>query len=172
MRSRRRLPSSKHPAANSADTGPSAGVLSQAGALLSWTSERADMLFVCERMRKAAADKRQPQRAQRATYTEGRGHAFRPRVRTKSVAAKRDPRPRCSRRRSAGGDGGTTLFRSVSSDEDGGDPANIAASGSEQSDRGAIARAAQNQHSCERRKIARRRAEPGSTGVMLLCGGS
>jgi hypothetical protein len=40
---------------------------------------------------------------------------------------------RCSRRRSAGGDGGTTLFRSVSSDEDGGNPANIAASGSEQS---------------------------------------
>jgi hypothetical protein len=29
----------------------------------------------------------------------------------------------------AGGDGGTTLFRSVSSDEDGGNPANIAASG-------------------------------------------
>ena len=32
----------------------------------------------------------------------------------------------------AGGDGGTTLFRSVSSDEDGGNLANIAASGSEQ----------------------------------------
>ena len=37
--------------------------------------------------------------------------------------------PRCSRRRSAGGDDGTTLFRSVISDEDGGNPANIAASG-------------------------------------------
>src|SRR4029453_7580055 len=37
---------------------------------------------------------------------------------------------RCARRRSAGGDGGTTLLRSVSSDEDGGTPANIAASGS------------------------------------------
>jgi hypothetical protein len=36
---------------------------------------------------------------------------------------------RCSRRRSAGGDGATTLFRSVSSDEDGGNAANIAASG-------------------------------------------
>jgi hypothetical protein len=31
------------------------------------------------------------------------------------------------------GDGGTTLFRSIISDEDGGNPANIAASGSEQS---------------------------------------
>ena len=36
---------------------------------------------------------------------------------------------RCSRRRAAGGDGGTTLFRSGSSDEDGGNLANIAASG-------------------------------------------
>jgi hypothetical protein len=35
---------------------------------------------------------------------------------------------RCSRRRSVGGDGGTTLFRSARSDEDGGNPANIAAS--------------------------------------------
>jgi hypothetical protein len=35
---------------------------------------------------------------------------------------------RCSRRRSAGGDDGTTLFRSVISDEDGGNLANIAAS--------------------------------------------
>ena len=36
---------------------------------------------------------------------------------------------RCSRRRSAEGDGGTTLFRPGGSDEDGGNPANIAASG-------------------------------------------
>src|SRR5688500_2591827 len=43
-----------------------AAVLSQAGAPLSWTSERTDMLFVCERVRKAAANKRQPQRAERA----------------------------------------------------------------------------------------------------------
>jgi dolichol-phosphate mannosyltransferase len=42
--------------------------LSKAGAPLSWTSERADMLFVCERVRKAAATKRQPQRAERAIY--------------------------------------------------------------------------------------------------------
>ena len=35
---------------------------------------------------------------------------------------------RCSRRRSAGGDGGTTLFRSAIFDEDGGNPADIAAS--------------------------------------------
>jgi hypothetical protein len=59
---------------------------------------------------------------------------------------RRRRRIRCSRRRShnkgasaastspsgelcAGGDDGTTLFRSVSSDEDGGNPANIAASG-------------------------------------------
>jgi hypothetical protein len=45
-------------------------VLSQAGAPLSWTSERADTLFVCERVRKAAAHKRQPQRAERAMSTE------------------------------------------------------------------------------------------------------
>jgi hypothetical protein len=35
---------------------------------------------------------------------------------------------RCSRRLSTGGDDGTTLFRSVSADEDGGNAANIAAS--------------------------------------------
>ena len=46
------------------DRGPAA--LSQAGAPLSWTSERADTLFVCERVRKAAATERQPQRAERA----------------------------------------------------------------------------------------------------------
>jgi hypothetical protein len=52
---------------------------------------------------------------------------------------------RCSRRRSAGGDGGTTLFRSVSSDEDGGNPANIAASGaSNQTERDARAAAQKN----------------------------
>jgi hypothetical protein len=49
---------------------------------------------------------------------------------------------RCSRRRSAREDGGTTLFRSVSFDEDGGNPANIAASGASNQTR-AIARAAQ-----------------------------
>ena len=52
---------------------------------------------------------------------------------------------RCSRRRSAGGDGGTALFRFVSSDEDGGNPANIAASGaSNQTERDARAAAQKN----------------------------
>jgi hypothetical protein len=37
-------------------------VLSEAGAPVSWTSERADTPFVCEQVRKAAATKRQPQR--------------------------------------------------------------------------------------------------------------
>ena len=46
-----------------------AAVRSQAGAPLSWTSERAGTLFVCERVRKAAANKRQPLRAERAKYT-------------------------------------------------------------------------------------------------------
>ena len=35
--------------------------------------ERADTLFVCERVRKAAANKRQPQRAERAMYTDELG---------------------------------------------------------------------------------------------------
>jgi hypothetical protein len=35
---------------------------------LSWTSERADTFFVCERDRKAAANKRQPQRVERAIH--------------------------------------------------------------------------------------------------------
>jgi hypothetical protein len=46
--------------------GSRAAVLSQAGAPLSWTNERADTLFVGERARKAAATERQPQRAERA----------------------------------------------------------------------------------------------------------
>ncbi|MCE3276089.1 MAG: hypothetical protein K0R13_1944 [Propionibacteriaceae bacterium] len=41
-------------------------MLSQAGAALSWTSERA-----CERVRKAAAHERQPERAERAMGMEG-----------------------------------------------------------------------------------------------------
>ena len=54
---------------------------------------------------------------------------------------------RCSRRRSEGGDGGTTPFRSVSSDEDGGNPANIAASGaSNQTERDARATADKVDH--------------------------
>ena len=47
-------------------SGSRSAVLSQAGAPLSWTSEQADTSFVCERVRKAAAHKRQPQRAERA----------------------------------------------------------------------------------------------------------
>jgi hypothetical protein len=42
----------------------------EAGAPLSWTSERADTLFVGERGRKAAAYERQPQRAERVMHTE------------------------------------------------------------------------------------------------------
>ena len=47
-------------------SGLRAAVLSEAGAPVSWTSERADTLFVCEQVRKAAATKRQPQRSERA----------------------------------------------------------------------------------------------------------
>jgi hypothetical protein len=53
-----------------------AAVLSQAGAPLTWTIERADMLFVCEGVRKAVASERQPQRAERAMYTEGARRSF------------------------------------------------------------------------------------------------
>ena len=51
---------------------------------------------------------------------------------------------RCSRRRSAGGDGGTTPFRSARSDEDGGNQANIAASG------------ASNRHSAMREQLQKK----------------
>jgi hypothetical protein len=78
-------------------------VLSQAGAALSWTSERADTLFVCERVRKAAAHERQPQRAERAMYKEGGDMLFVPERRRSRRAPRRDPRSRCPRRRSAGG---------------------------------------------------------------------
>jgi hypothetical protein len=56
--------------------GSRAAVLSQAGALLSWTSEGADTFFVRERVRKAAADRRQPQRAERAMDIGASGHAL------------------------------------------------------------------------------------------------
>jgi hypothetical protein len=81
-----------------------AAARSQAGAPLFWTNERADTFFVCERARKAAADKRQPQRAERAICKD-RAEAFFT-LRATTTAAD----PRCSRRRSAGGDGGTMLF--------------------------------------------------------------
>ena len=86
-----------------------------------WTSERADTLFVCEREWKAAAIERQPQRAERALHAKAAEASF-------PLGATKWADSRCSRRRSAGGDGGTTLFRFVSSDEGGGNPANIAAS--------------------------------------------
>ena len=63
-------------------------------------------------------------------------------------------------------DGGTTLFRSVSSDEDGGKSANIAASGAsnqtERDPRGARLASGANQT-----RIARRRAEPGWRAAVL-----
>ena len=58
-------------------------VLSQGGAPLSWTSERADTLFVCARVRKAAAHERQPQRAERAMQGERGDTHYRLRVTTK-----------------------------------------------------------------------------------------
>ena len=60
---------------SAAVSGSRAAVLSQAGAPLSWTSERAGTLFASERARKAAPYKRQPQRAERAMCTE-RGDTF------------------------------------------------------------------------------------------------
>jgi hypothetical protein len=48
----------------------------QAGAPLSWTSEGADMLFVGERTRKAAATERQPQRAGASNVQRNEGTRF------------------------------------------------------------------------------------------------
>jgi hypothetical protein len=58
-------------------------VLSQAGAPLSWTSEQADTSLVCARVRKAAANKRRPQRAERAMYEERADTPYRLRMTTK-----------------------------------------------------------------------------------------
>jgi hypothetical protein len=72
---------------------------------------------------------------------------------------------RGSRRRSAGGDGGTTLFRSVSSDEDGGNPANIAASGaSNQTERDARAALTKGVTMARRQSKHLRPARPLSAG--------
>ena len=60
-----------------------AAVLSQAGAPLSWTRERADTFFVCERLRKAAANERQPPRAERAMQYGGSRGGFPLRATTK-----------------------------------------------------------------------------------------
>jgi hypothetical protein len=110
-------------------------VLRQAGAPLSRTSERADTLFVCEGVRKAAANERQPQRAERAMYTEradtllvGERRRSRPlpsAIRARDVRAadlQSKPRKRCGTRAVL------RHSRFVGSDEDGGFPANIAAS--------------------------------------------
>src|SRR5215217_7107577 len=83
---------------------------------------------------------------------------------------------RCSRRRSAGGDGGTTLFRSVRSDEDGGNPANIAASGaSNQTERYARAAPKRPAASVANRaptaadsRCSRRRSAGGDGGTTLF----
>ena len=65
-------------------------VLSQAGAPLCWTSERADTFFVCERARKSAAHKRQPQRAERAhARRREQRRSFRLRATTKQADRKR-----------------------------------------------------------------------------------
>jgi hypothetical protein len=56
--------------------GSRAAVLSEAGVPLSWTSEGAGTLFVCERVRKAAAHERQPQRAERAMHTREQARFF------------------------------------------------------------------------------------------------
>src|SRR5687768_16906784 len=90
---------------------------------------------------KTAATQRTSPRAERAIKTE-----------------------RCSRRRSAGGDGGTTLFRSARSDEDGGNPANIAASGASNQNRAMFAppicRRRWRNNALPFRQIRRRRRQP------------
>ena len=65
-RSRRLLSAIRRERSEQSNTGSRAAVLSEAGAPLSWTNERTDTLFVGERVRKAAAHKRQAQRAERA----------------------------------------------------------------------------------------------------------
>jgi hypothetical protein len=68
-----------------------AAVLSQAGAPLSWTIERADTSFVCEGVRKAAAtsaslserSEQYTQRAERAIHREGSRGVFPLRATTK-----------------------------------------------------------------------------------------
>jgi hypothetical protein len=77
QRAERAIRRSERQQAEQSNLGSRAAVLSQAGAPLSWTRERADMLFVCERARKAAADERRPQRAERAMYSE-RGDTLNP----------------------------------------------------------------------------------------------
>ena len=63
------MPDGTPRAGSSVGPGSRAAVVRQAAAALSWTSEGADASFVCDRERKAAANKRQPQRAERAIDT-------------------------------------------------------------------------------------------------------
>ena len=81
-----------------------------------------------------------PDRATRRAEEEGGDTLFVPEGRQSRRAARRDPRPRCSRRRSAGGADERAekelvhpTHRFVGSDEDGGSSANIAASGASNS---------------------------------------
>jgi hypothetical protein len=93
-------------------------VLSEAGVPLSWTSEGVDALFVCERVRKAAAHKRQLQRAERAMYTSERPRFLSASddevggCKARSARSERSERSNQTRiaRRRAEEEGGDTLF--------------------------------------------------------------
>ena len=90
-------------------------MLSEAGVPLSWTSEGVDALFVCERVRKAAAHKRQLQRAERAMYTSERPRFLSASddevggCEARSARSERSNQTRIARRR-AEEEGGDTLF--------------------------------------------------------------
>jgi hypothetical protein len=117
---------------SAAVSGSRAAVLRQAGAPLSWTNAGAASVrgqsgfsIGCRlRASEEGSGYRAPASASGASNIEGNEG-----TRSSSPSDDEVGGWRCSRRRSAGGDGGTTLFRSVGSDEDGGNPANIAASG-------------------------------------------
>ena len=109
---------------------------------------------------KTAATKRTSQRAAASNQTSDRAACAQIGVQTSgSVVRTKWANSRCSRRRSAEGDGGTTLFRSVSSDEDGGNQANIAASGSEQSNTARSALSGAKQSNLGSRAAVLRRSE-------------
>ena len=74
---------------------------------------------------------------------------------------------RCSRRRAAGGDGGTTLFRSARSDEDGCDRADIAASGA--SDQTAPVFSATTSNSLTMRLAISKEAVAAGDGAFSTC---
>jgi hypothetical protein len=60
--------------------------------------ERADTLFVCERVRKAAATECQPQRAERAMSEEGAEALFPLRATTTAAGSERDARAAAKKR--------------------------------------------------------------------------